>query len=231
MTSNLEKIKEALDKAVAENVPSFMLEDIDSYLAEKKQLFLGIGLCITEWSTVDFQLLRLTCDALGTGSQRTAIVYLSTGMISKRIELVSGLVGTILLEVNRDGEDDNPKNMEKKKKDRPELLQDWDYIIKELRDILPFRNKLAHWELGASRPDGKASFRPALSVGIPDVFRAKPNLSNRLDSIYSDDIVEHYARLRALVGKINVFGPAFGKAATQLPKPSRKLSWLWNPSS
>jgi hypothetical protein len=229
LTGNLEKIKEALDKAVSEDVPSFMVEDIDSYLAEKKQLFLGIGLCITEWSTVDFQLLRLTCDALGTGSQRTAVVYLSTGMISKRIELVSELVETIIFEINRDDEDDNPKK--KGKKDRSILLQDWDCIIKELRDIVPFRNKLAHWKLGASRPDGKASFRPALSVGIPDIYRAKLKLSQLLDPIYSDDIVEHYARLKAIVGKINAFGPAFAKAATQLPKPSRTLSWLWKPAS
>ena len=80
MTGNLEKIKEALDKAVSEDSFSFLVKDVDSYLEDKKLLFLGIGLCITEWSIVDLQLLRLTCDALGTGSQRTAIVYLSTGM-------------------------------------------------------------------------------------------------------------------------------------------------------
>ena len=117
MTSNLEIIKEALEKAVSE-VPSFVLEGVDSYSDEKKQLLLGIGLCITEWSTVDFKLLRLTCDALGTGSQRAAIVYLSTGMISKRIELVSELVETILLEINRDDEDNNSKNTNKKERDQ-----------------------------------------------------------------------------------------------------------------
>jgi hypothetical protein len=139
LKTNLEKIKEALDKAVSEDVPSFLSKDVDSYLEEKKQLLLGIGLCITEWSTVDLQLLRLTCDALGTGSQRTAIVYLSTGMISKRIELVSELVETVLLEVTRDDEGDSSKK--NNKKDRPILLQEWDYITKELRDIVPFRNK------------------------------------------------------------------------------------------
>jgi hypothetical protein len=228
LTSNLEIIKEALEKAVSEDVPSFLLEDVDSYLDEKKQLLVGIGLCITEWSTVDFKLLRLTCDALGTGSQRTAIVYLSTGMISKRIELVSELVETILLEINRDDETNNSKN--NNKKDRPVLLQEWDSITKELRDIVPFRNKLAHWPLGASRPNGKGSFRPSLGVGIPDIFRAKPKLS-KLDPIFNHDIVGHYARLKILVSKIDVFGPSFANATMQLPKPSRKLSWLWKPAS
>jgi hypothetical protein len=227
LTSNLEIIKEALEKAVSE-VPSFVLEGVDSYSDEKKQLLLGIGLCITEWSTVDFKLLRLTCDALGTGSQRAAIVYLSTGMISKRIELVSELVETILLEINRDDEDNNSKNTNKK--ERPILLQEWDSIIKELRDIVPFRNKLAHWTLGASRPGGKGSFRPSLNVGIPDIFRAKPKIS-KFDPIFHHDVVGHYARLKILVSKIDVFGPSFAKAVMQLPKPSRKLSWLWKPAS
>jgi hypothetical protein len=219
-----------LDKAISKDVPSFVVNDVDSYLEKQKQLLLGIGLCITEWATVDLRLLRLTCDALGTGSQRTVIVYLSTGMISKRIELVSELLGTILLETNRDDGDSNSKN-NNKKKDEPILLQEWDYATKELRDMVPFRNKLAHWTIGASRPDGKGSFRPSLGIGIPDIFRAKPNISKSLDPIFSDDIVDHYARLKALVSKIDAFGPAFAKVAAQLPKPSRKLSWLWKPAS
>lgn len=227
MTVNLEKIKEALDKAVSEDIYSFLLKDVDAYSEDKKLILLGIGLCITEWSIVDLQLLRLTCDALGTGSQRTAIVYLRTGMISRRIELVSELVETILLEIERDDEASDSEN--KNKKDKPVLLQDWNYIVKELGEVMPFRNKLAHWTIGVFNADGKGGFRPALSTGIPDIFRAKRKLS--LDSICSDDIIEHYAQLKALLGKINEFGPAFANAATKLPKPSRKLSWLWKPAS
>jgi hypothetical protein len=224
LRSNPEKIKEALNKAVSEDVDSFLLEDVDSYLKEKKQLLLGIGLCITEWSTVDFQFLRLTCDALGTGSQRTAIVYLNTGMISRRIELVSELVECVLLEVSRDDESQEVTN----NKVRPILLKEWDYIAKELRDIVPFRNKLAHWTMGAARPDGKGSFRPALDVGISEVYRGKRKVS---EPIFNDDIVEHYVRLKALVSNIKAFGPSFAKEAKQLPKPSRKLSWLCKPTS
>jgi hypothetical protein len=222
LAMNLGTMREALDKAVSEDVPPFPMTDIDSYLEEKKQLLLGIGLCIAEWSSVDFQLLRLTSDALGTGSKRTAIVYLSTGMISKRIELVSELVETMLLEVTRDDEGDHSKN---NKRDRPVLLRDWDYISKELRGLVPFRNKLAHWTIGASRPNGEGNFRPALDVGIPEIFRGKPKI-HTMEPIFNDDIVGHYVRLKALVKKIDTFGPSFAKGAEQLPKPSRKLSWL-----
>jgi hypothetical protein len=102
------------------DVPPFLLENVDSFLEEKKQFLLGVGLCITEWSTVDFRLLRLTCGALGTGSRRSAIVYLSTGMISKRIELVSELVECVLLAIK--GEEDNQG--ENANKDRPVLLKE-----------------------------------------------------------------------------------------------------------
>jgi hypothetical protein len=203
------------------DAPELLLEDKDSFLEEKKQLLLGIGLCITEWSTVDFQFLRLTCDALGAGSQRSAIVYLSTGMISKRIELVSELVECILLTVK--DQDDNQEG--NNKKDRPALLKEWDFITKELRDIVPFRNKLAHWTMSASRLDGSGDFRPALGIGIPEIFRERPN-SSASKPIFYDDVVAHYGRLQALVGKIREFGPAFAKEAKQLPEPSRKLSWL-----
>jgi hypothetical protein len=208
--------------------PILSKDEIDSFLEEKKQLLFGIGLCITEWSTIDFQLLRLTCDGLGTGSRRSAIVYLSTGMISKRIELVSELIECVLLEVQRYNEDDNSEN--NIKDDRQALTKEWDFITKELRDMVPFRNKLAHWTMSASRPDRTKNFRPALGIGIPEIFREKRNISTS-NHIYYDDIVEHYARLQALGGKISAFGPSFAKEAKQLPKPSRKLSWLWKPSS
>jgi hypothetical protein len=164
---------------------------------------------------------------LGTGSQRTAIVYLSTGMISKRIELVSELVETILWKLTAMMKT-IIQNITIRR--RPILLRGWDYITKELYDIVPFRNKLAHWTLGASRPTGKGSFRPALDVGIPDIFCAKTKRS-KWDPIFNHDIVGHYARLKILVSTIDAFGPSFAKAATQLPKPSRKLSWLWKPAS
>jgi hypothetical protein len=144
-------------------------------------------------------------------------------MISKRIELVSQLIECVLLEVKRgDSKNDN-------KEDRPVLLKEWDSITKELRDIVPFRNKLAHWTMCAARPDRTRNFRPALSIGIPETFREKRNLSAS-NHIYYDDIVEHYARLQVLIGKITAFGPAFAQKAKQLQKPSRKLSWLWKPS-
>ena len=141
-------------------------------------------------------------------------------MISKRIELVSELVETVLSEVARADEDDNSKKKKKNKKDRPILLQEWDYITRELREIIPFRNKLAHWTIGASRPNGEESFRPSLQVGIPDIFRAKPKMISA-KSIFSDDIVEHYARLKALVSKIDAFGPSFANVAAELKAVSQ----------
>jgi hypothetical protein len=145
--------------------PILSKEDIESFLEEKRQLLYGIGLCITEWSTVDFQFLRLTCDGLGTGSRRSAIVDLSTGMISKRIELVSELVECVLLEVKRAYQHDESKS--NNKRDKLWLLKECDSITKELRDMVPFRNKLAHWTMSAARPDRAAKFRPALGIGIP----------------------------------------------------------------
>jgi hypothetical protein len=103
-------------------------------------------------------------------------------------------------------------------------------IEKEIRDIVPFRNKLAHWTMCAARQDGTGIFKPARSIGIPDTFREKPK-AIAAKPIFYDDIVEHYARLQVLVGKIGEFGPAFAKEAEQLPEPSRKLSWSWKPTS
>jgi hypothetical protein len=196
--------------------PAFLFQDQDAYLVQKKEFLLWIGLCITEWSKVDLQMLRTTCDALGTGSKRTAIVYLRSGMISKRIELVSELVESILM-LDEDGST---------KTDRPLLLQEWDGIEKELREIIPFRNKLAHWTLSAGRRDGQEEFKPCLGAGIPESFREK---KYNYVSIFCDDIAAHYARLQAVVDKISSFGPAFAIEVKKLPTPSRKLSWLWKP--
>jgi hypothetical protein len=205
---------------IPQNVPP-VVGDVASFMEEKKQLLLGIGLCITEWSMVDFQLLRLTCDALGTGSRRSAIVYLSTGMLSKRIELVSELVECVLLTPIADSTN---------KKNRPVVLKEWDSIVKEIREIVPFRNHLAHWQLGASiKKRGTKQFKPALRVGLPEIFREKPkDLAS--ESIFYEDIVKHHERLLALIAAISAFGPRFAKEAKDLPQPSRKLSWLWKPT-
>ena len=178
---------------------------------EQMELLLWVGICITKWSDVDRDLLRITCDALGTGSQRAAIVYLKTPTIDSRLTLLDELINCIL--------DPLPKA-----KTKPTLLKQWSKVLESIRDLLPTRNKLAHCPVGTVFEDGSAHERPAILSSIGEVYRGKL-ASLAAPPILPDDMESHYSELESALKELMEFGRGFAKIAREL-KPSRRLSML-----
>jgi hypothetical protein len=58
---------------------------------KEKELLIWVGLCITEWASVDYLLLRLTAQVLEVGSGRAAIVHQRTPTLDGRITLIDEL--------------------------------------------------------------------------------------------------------------------------------------------
>jgi hypothetical protein len=185
---------------------------------QEKELLLWAGLYITECSVIERDLLRLTCDALSTGSQRTAIVYLSARTIEGRLSLIDELVTCVLAETIK------PRG----KSHKSSMLKRWESLLKEIRQIISIRNKLAHHPRSQAAQlvngDYTRKLYPAVSVGIPEIFRGR-RVAYEARPIFASDIAANCRKISPVLKKLASFSRRFAARSTTL-KPSRRLSWL-----
>lgn len=165
------------------------------------EFYQWVGRCIKEWARAEGTLFDICHRILRTELKRAAIVYYRTPTIDARLSLADELVLTALPQRQRhDGGHDHPDVVR------------WKQIVKDIRELLPIRNILAHARVG--RPKCSASFgtddgiehveatwlevatssleqlrgRPEISIidrHLPDHFEdVKETLSN-LDNFYS----------------------------------------------
>lgn len=104
---------------------------------EHLQIFYAaIGICITEWSSIEHVLLQLCNLALKTTDKITSIVYFRTPSLEGRTNLTDELLLAILpAREKKDGGHDH------------RLVKEWIGIRNDIKSELAVRNKLAHWSL------------------------------------------------------------------------------------
>jgi hypothetical protein len=100
------------------------------------EVYRNIGLCITEWASVETQLFCLCSFALQISTQRVAIIYYRTPTIDARLSLTDELVRTAL-----------PQRQKKNGGHDPAIVKEWAGIVSDCRALLPIRNHLAHWPI------------------------------------------------------------------------------------
>lgn len=104
--------------------PAFSPED---------EFHMWIGKCITAWAKVEEHLFDICVKSLGTTQQKAAIVYFRTPTLDTRLKLVDELVRTVL-----------PKRERKDGGHDHEDVKTWNKFRKQIGEILPVRNRLAH---------------------------------------------------------------------------------------
>jgi hypothetical protein len=105
--------------------------------AKQNEFMAMVGYCITDWAAVEEQLFGVFYDILEISMERAAIIYLRTPTLESRLSLLDEILHTAY-----PGERKNGGHQHKD-------LDVWDGILKEIRDLLPVRNRLAHSPIGA----------------------------------------------------------------------------------
>jgi hypothetical protein len=97
------------------------------------EFYQWIGVCIKAWAAVENKLFDVCELVLAADRKRAAIVFYRTPTIDTRLSLTSELVLTVLPQRERkDGGHDHPD------------VFYWKDLVKDIRDLLPIRNLLAH---------------------------------------------------------------------------------------
>jgi hypothetical protein len=91
------------------------------------------GYCISTWAEVEQKLFEICWKALQSPREQAAIVYYRTPTLDARLTLTDELLRHVLPKRERpNGGHDHPDVMA------------WDALDKEITELLPTRNRLAH---------------------------------------------------------------------------------------
>jgi hypothetical protein len=176
------------------------------YLSEQdKELLLWVGLCITEWATIEHLLFRLTIVVLGVTPNHAATIYRKTPTLDSRITLIDELVSRVLL-------DSNP---EKSGRHKSGLSLTWHVLVRDMTGLKSFRNKLAHWtRFTIARDEIEISpTRSVLHLSESDLWRGKYKESDK--PIDVSDMSLHYELIEQLSTNIRRFIPEFSHRKTR----------------
>lgn len=151
-----------------------------------------LGRCIKRWAFVEDNLFNICNIALGTERHLAAVVFFRTPNIEARISLVSDLLHARFFPRGKKPGEHNP----------PELKA-WKKLADRMRDLLPFRNLIAHSPTGTSvlhtvgrTPDEDRiewHFRVAQHL---DDMKRKPG---KISAARQADLETHYAAVKAVV--------------------------------
>jgi hypothetical protein len=123
-------------------------DDYEFYLDDpmpEGEFYQWVGRCIKEWAKIEDMLFEICRRILRTELKRAAIVYYRTPTIDARLSLTDELVLSVLPQrARQSGGHDHPN------------VTEWRQIVKDIRELLPIRNILAHSRVG--RPTSRASF-------------------------------------------------------------------------
>jgi hypothetical protein len=101
------------------------------------EFYLLMGNCISGWATVEEYLFKVCWACLGCSKQQAAIVYYRTPTIEARRQLADELVKTVL-----------PRKTPPSGGHDHEDVKVWNAIQKEIEELLPTRNRIAHQPMG-----------------------------------------------------------------------------------
>ena len=98
-----------------------------------------MGYCIAEWARVEDTLFEICHAALRCPKEQAAVVYYRTPQLDARLSLADELVKLVLPRhtVGQSPHDDRKA---------------WDAILKQVRDLTPTRNRIAHHPVAPRSP-------------------------------------------------------------------------------
>jgi hypothetical protein len=94
--------------------------------AELAPFYQAIGLAITRWQYVESSLFVLMHGVLGVDSKLSRLIFFQAQGAAPKIEMMDRLCRAHFGEA---------------------VISEWDQIHKDIRDALPLRNAIAHWEM------------------------------------------------------------------------------------
>jgi hypothetical protein len=108
-------------------------KEIQTLTAQQREFYQLVGHCIKAWASIEDQLFA-ACDLiLKTNPRLVAIIFYRTPTIDTRLQLTSELLQCVLPQREKAGSG----------RDHPIVAQ-WKQFEKEIRELLPIRNLLAH---------------------------------------------------------------------------------------
>jgi hypothetical protein len=158
------------------------------------EFILMLGNCITEWSNVEHWLFQICHKALGSEQIKTAIVYYRTPSIDARLSLTDELVRATLPR-HAPGAQPHPD------------LRLWQDTLKEFKDLLPVRNRLAHHPV---RVNQRTRFAESIEteVWFESYISQTESLRGRasdLKPLRKDDLFAHLKLVNGLTTRIHNF--------------------------
>lgn len=182
---------------------------------EHEDFFKWVGICIKEWANIEKVLFVICGLILKSDQQHVAIVYYRTPSLEGRLALTDDLVQSIFSK--KPGEHNHP------------LLIIWTKILKEIRDLVPARNILAHSpvryqisiiaqavETGDAKIVSEDSW---IEIGTS----TNEKLKTSIDKSYRvEDLPKHRADVRAISNRLLDFGKNLEQEL--LSRPSQQNS-------
>lgn len=164
----------------------------EEYVEAETAFLRAVGLCITQWAFVDWQLFRLFRFGLGASTHRAAIVYYEQQSIGRRrLNSVDELLKSAL-----------------EHRDNERYLEEWRKLQGRMKDLLPTRNVIAHQpvrRMGTS--DGKkAIYIYGIYLEPYQRFLKKTvkGLSGK-DALETDDLIRHSLEVVDLEDALKAF--------------------------
>jgi hypothetical protein len=90
-----------------------------------------VGYCIAEWARVEDELFRICHAAMKAPKEQVAVIYYRTPQLDARLTLTDELI-RLALPRHKHGHQPHDD------------LRAWDKVLKQIRDLLPVRNQIAH---------------------------------------------------------------------------------------
>ena len=159
---------------------------------DHEDFFKWVGICIKEWAYIEKVIFDLCSYVLKADRKHVAIIYYRTPTLEGRLALTNDLLQSIF--PKKAGEHDNPK------------LVIWTKIFKEIRNLAPARNVLAHspirYKVSIKAQIDKTG-QPAKVINQESWIEIATSENERLktgeDKSYRvDDLPKYHAAVRAL---------------------------------
>jgi hypothetical protein len=179
-----------------------------------------IGMCITEWSSVEDEIFETFQSVLGTDHDHTAILFYSAPSLETRLVLCSELLATIF-----------PKPSRKSGGHIHDDLRAWERLCESMRVEMKIRNRLAHSPVMPYLRSGQNWLR-AISRGEEIAFRLYTPLQKKNRARHAKEepleigaLKAHLANVAILAAGLQVWRRALPEhIAKRRPPKSRPKS-------
>jgi hypothetical protein len=178
--------------------------------------YMWVGKCIKEWAAAESYLFEICSLILKASSRQVAIIYYRTHTLGAQLTLLDDLMKTVL-----------PKGKSKS-------AGEWAALVKEIRDLLPIRNLLAHAPVGHAYVtewiENEGKIEPVDSRWLHVTTSFGEQLTGKFRSIDQPELPGHFDRVRAVKLRLGDFVARLkarerqARRATPLRRRSRRSS-------